>query len=78
MSSFEFYPREAEWPDARIKSCPIFPKSYPKSRHSSLTYKVTFFKIAQKVATYFGYFCKKNCKTNLSKIAQSGHIVVKM
>ena len=27
----------------------------------SLTYNVTFLKIAQKAAKYLGYFCKKNC-----------------
>ena len=32
------------WPNVRIKNCPIFPKSCPKCRHSSLTYKVHFTK----------------------------------
>ena len=41
--------------------------------HSSLTHKVTFFKIAQKVAKYLGYFGKKICHHEISKIAQSGH-----
>ena len=41
--------------------------------HSSLTHKVTFFKIAQKVAQYLGYFGKKICHHEISKIAQSGH-----
>ena len=39
-------------------------------------YKVTFFKIAQKVATCLGYFCNKISRQNLSKTAQSGHIGV--
>ena len=53
------------WPDVKIISCPISPKSCPKSRHTSLTLKVTFFKIAQKVDKYLGYFWKKICHQNL-------------
>ena len=34
-----------------------------------------FFKIAQKVAKYLSYFCKKICSQELSKIAESGHTV---
>ena len=32
-----------------------------------------FFESAQKVAKYYGYFCKKNGHQNLSKIFKSGH-----
>ena len=63
------------WPDVRIKSCQIFPKSWPKSKHSSLTYNCSVFKIAQKVAKFLGYFCMKICHQDPSKIAQSGHTV---
>ena len=31
------------------------------------------FKTAQKANIRLGYFCKKNCHQELSKIAQSGH-----
>ena len=39
------------------------------------TQKVTFFKIAQKVAKYLGFFRKKLCHQELTNIAQSGHTV---
>ena len=64
---------KAVWPDPRIKYCPIFPNSCPNSRHSSLTYKVTFFKIAQKVAKSLCYSGKRICHREISKIAQTGH-----
>ena len=64
------------WPEARVKSLPIFPISCPKSRHSSLTYKIRFYKIAQKVAKYVVYFGKEICRQEVPKIAQSGHTEV--
>ena len=64
---------KAVWPDPRIKYCPIFPNSCPNSRHSSLTYKVTFFKIEQKVAKSLCYSGKRICHREISKIAQSGY-----
>ena len=39
------------------------------------SWKVTYFKIAQKVVKYLGYFYKKFYCKELSKIAQSGHSV---
>ena len=44
----------------------------PKEVTAIFSNKVMFFKIGQKVAKYFGYFCKKSCFQNLSKITQSG------
>ena len=35
--------------------------------------KLEVFKIAQKVNIHLGYFCKKICHQELSKIAQFGH-----
>ena len=37
--------------------------------------EVMFFRIAQRVAKYLGYFWEKNCHPELSKIAQTGHTV---
>ena len=60
-------------PDDWIQSCPNLSKSCPKSSHSSFYLKIASFKITWKVSNYFGYFCKKICRQELSKIAQSGH-----
>ena len=50
MKSKQQVPRVAvrEWPDAGIKSCPIFPKSCPKVPAVVLTYKVTYLKNSPK------------------------------
>ena len=62
------------WPDAGIKINPHFPilantQKWPKY----LFYKVTCFKIAQKVSKYLGNFNGKICCLELLKITQSGH-----
>ena len=49
------------WPDNRMKSSPIFPKSSPKSSQSNFYLKVNDFLKAPKVDRYYGYFCQKNC-----------------
>ena len=59
-------------PDVGIKSSSFF-QFVPQSSFKSFYLKVTFFKIAQKVAEYLGYFCEKNCCQGLSEIVQSGH-----
>ena len=56
------------WPDVAIKRSQISPKEVT----AIFSNKVMFFKIGQKVAKYFGYFCKKSCLQNLSKITQFG------
>ena len=38
-----------EWPDDKLKSCPNFSKSCPKSSHSSLTVKILLFTLAHKL-----------------------------
>ena len=59
---------QAVWPDARIKSSPIFSKSCPKSAIISFVWKWRFCKVAQKVDEKFlGYFCKKICFQHLLK-----------
>ena len=45
----------------------------PKSNDSSFHFIVVFHKLAQKLTTNTGYFWKKICHWELSKIAQSGH-----
>ena len=52
--------------------CCNFFKSRPKGGHSIFCFKFTLFKIATKVTKYLGYFCKKYCCQELSKVAQSG------
>ena len=47
-------------------------KRCPKRSHSSFYLKAIFLR-AQCVAKNFGYFCKKICYLELSKVAQSGH-----
>ena len=54
------------WPDDGSESC-------PKVATVVSTSIVRHFKIGLKVIIYLGYFCKKNCYYDLSKIAQSGH-----
>ena len=61
------------WPDAEILSRPNISKSCRKSSYSSLCKKMDVFKTAQTVNIHLGYFCKKICHQELSKIAQSGH-----
>ena len=63
---------QSVWPDDRIKSSPIFPKTCPKSSHSSFYMKLTPFRIAQKVSKYF-YI--QILHQELWKIAQSGPTV---
>ena len=48
-------------------------KSCPKTSYSVFNLKVTFSKITQKFSKYFNYYCKKNCRQDLSKIAKSDH-----
>ena len=61
------------------KSSPIFFKKLPKSSHSSFYLKDMGFKRAHsKVAEHLGYFCNKFCHQDVSKIAKSGHTVLKM
>ena len=36
----------AEWPDAELKSCPIFPNVAQKSNHNSLTWNVLLLTLA--------------------------------
>ena len=50
------------WPHVRIKSSPISPQTCPKSSLRSF-----YFKIAQKIAKYLGYFCNKIWHQELSK-----------
>ena len=42
-----------EWPDAELKSSPKFSKSWTKSNHSSLTWRVLVFTSAQTFTMYF-------------------------
>ena len=44
-----------------------FSKSCLKSSHSSFYLKMAYFKIAQRVTKYSGYFCMKICCGELSK-----------
>ena len=60
------------WPDGEISS-PIFYKSCPKSIHTDWCKKFHFSQCPKIVAKYLGFFCKKLCSQELSKIAQSGH-----
>ena len=60
-------------PDVRLKRSPISTKSCPKNSHSSFYTKSSVFKIAQKVTKYSGYFWKKICHREITKIAQTGH-----
>ena len=60
------------WPDSEIKSSPKFSKSCQKLASADITLKVIF-NSAQKVTVHLGYFWKKICSQELSKIAQSGH-----
>ena len=46
---------------------------FPKADTVAVLHKVVIFKIAQKVFSVLGYFCKQICCQELSKIAQSGH-----
>ena len=66
------------WPDAGIKSGPIFTKVAQKCSKSSFYIKREIFKIAQKVAHYLGYFCNRICLQDFSKVAQSGYTVCYM
>ena len=46
-----------------------------KSSHGSYDLKIDNLIIAQIVYKYLGYFCKKICLEELSKLAQFGHTV---
>ena len=48
----------------------FFPKKYQKGSQRRFHLKVLF-KIAQNVAKYLDYFCKKICHKELSKITHS-------
>ena len=56
------------WPDVRLKSSPMYPKSYQKLATSVFFLQTDVFKVAK----YFGYFYEKKCNQQLIKIAQSG------
>ena len=60
-------------PDVGLKSSPITIKSCPKNSHSTFYSKSAVFKIAPILTKYFGFFWKKICQQEFSKIAQSGH-----
>ena len=64
------------WPDDGIKIAKMFYKSCPKIATVLFCLKVMFFKVAQKLAKIFAYFCKKYCHQDLSKISQSSHTVL--
>ena len=59
--------------DLMLKCSPKVSKSFPKCNYSSLYKKSDVFKTAQTVSKHLGYFCKKNCHQELSKIAQSAY-----
>ena len=64
---------ESAWPDVGIKSCSNFSQSCPKWVATAVfVYKARFYN-SQKVTKYLGYFSKKICHQEVSKIAQSGH-----
>ena len=60
------------WPDVGIKSSHFFELVAQNVATEAFTYKSDFLKISQRVAQYLGYFCKKICCQDLSKMAQSG------
>ena len=60
------------FPDVGIKSCPNFPNAAPKVSSAVFT-KILFFIIAKNVTKYLGYFWRKICCLELTKILQSGH-----
>ena len=69
-SCFEICRKErGVWPDVGIKSCPKIIKIYLNVVTAVFIQRVIFFKIAQKVTTYLGYFCLQE----LSELARSGH-----
>ena len=53
----------------KFKVAQIYPKVDPKSSQSSVYFKVMSFSKAQIVTKYLGYFCKKICYQEFSKIA---------
>ena len=55
------------------KKKPKLFQKLPKNSHKSSWLKIYVFKLAQNVALYFGYLCKKIGHKELSKMAQSGH-----
>ena len=61
------------WPDARMKSSPIFTKVAQIGAEEAFYAKRYVFTIAQKVAQYLSLFCKRICLQDFSKVAQSGH-----
>ena len=65
--------RNAVWPDVKIKCCPMFIRSCPKSRHTCLYFKSDIFKVANEVTKYLGYSCYKISILDTTKIAKSGH-----
>ena len=62
------------WPDARLKSSSIFTKVSQKKPKLFLHLKRGFRK-AHKVAQCLGYFCKRICLQDFSKVAQSDYTV---
>ena len=52
-----------------LKVAQIYTKVDPKSSQSSVYFKVMSFSKAQIVTKYLGYFCKKICYQEFSKIA---------
>ena len=56
---------ESVWPDARVKSGPIFPQVCPKSSNYSFYIKSGILKDSPKISKYLGYFWQKNAPRTL-------------
>ena len=56
----------------KTKKCPIIPKSCPKRATTVFFLKSAVFNMSSKAPKYLGYFLKKICHQEFSKIAQSG------
>ena len=50
-------------------------QKHPKISQSSFYLKSDIFQNSPKIVNYLGYYCRKMCHQDLSKIAQSGHTV---
>ena len=61
------------WPEIEVKSSQKFSRMAQKVATVVSTWKVMFFKRVPKVTRHLGYFWKKICQQELSKIVQSGH-----
>ena len=56
-------------PDVGVKLAQFYSKSCPKRSHSSLTYKVTVFKLGVEIDKYLGYFSTIICLQDFSKMS---------